>query len=168
MTDQLPPAVDPFDPPLAEITAQDFPEPRKPRKLIGLVAALGAVLCAGAVVLLVQLWPSGGATPAPTPAATAWAELPALPGTAEQTLRATDGGPQTRVEFVNETAQNVTIAWLGYDGERSVYATLAAGEKYTQDTFVGHVWIAAGPGGDALAVFQPTAQPARAVIRPAG
>lgn len=187
--DYPPTPVDPYDPPLAEITTPAFeqPRPRGNRRLVVLVAALGVALFAGVAVTVALVWPSGEGEAAPRPAANpsasavpsasvipsassgdeadAWAELPALPGTAASTLRATDGGPQTRVQFVNTTSESVSIVWVGYDGQRSSYAELAAGEKYLQDTYVGHVWLAARADGSEIAVFQPTAQPARAIIR---
>ncbi|MEU4164185.1 hypothetical protein [Actinoplanes sp. NPDC026670] len=166
--------VDPYDPPLAETHAPFVPSPegnpepangdRRNRGLLRIVIGLAAVLGLGAAVLAGQLWPAEKPAGKPAAETDARPEIPALPGSAEADLRATDGGPATEIQFVNTTDQKITIAWLGYDGERSAYATLDPGQIYEQQTFVGHVWVAATADGAALAVFQPTAQPGRATI----
>ncbi|GIE77215.1 hypothetical protein Aph02nite_31650 [Actinoplanes philippinensis] len=166
--------VDPYHPPLGETHAPFVPPPeadpargdgdRRQRGLLRIVIGLAVVLCLGAAVVAGQLWPAEETAAKPDASAAAWPDLPALPGSAETGLRAADGGPATQIRFVNTTGGKVVIAWLGYDGKRSDYATLDPGQTYEQQTFVGHVWVAATVDGEAIAVFQPTAQPGRAVI----
>ncbi|GIE25122.1 VHL beta domain-containing protein [Winogradskya humida] len=95
-----------------------------------------------------------------------WPELRALPGSAEASLRFAKDGPETKVAFVNTTAGTVSISWLDTDGKRVEYATLKPGDTYTQKTYVGHFWVAARTdNAEAIAVFQPTTHPCRAIIR---
>ncbi|GAA2706896.1 hypothetical protein Apa02nite_032320 [Actinoplanes palleronii] len=138
--------------------------PRDTRRLVAVVIALVAVLTVGAAVLIVQLWPSG---PAAVDAADVrtWPPLRALSIDLEASLRSTEDGSETTIGFINETGEPVTISWLGHEGERAAYATVEAGETYQQSTFGGHFWVASRADGTALAVFQATAEPGRAVIR---
>ncbi|MFI7540716.1 hypothetical protein [Actinoplanes sp. NPDC049599] len=109
--------------------------------------------------------PAGSAAPGPAGQDEAdWPALPVLPASAEQTSRASGNGPATEVAFVNTRADQVTVSWLNEDGRRVDYQVLGPGESYTQRTFVGHTWVVSGADGTAIAVFQPTAAPGRAVI----
>ncbi|GAA2552189.1 hypothetical protein GCM10010435_23070 [Winogradskya consettensis] len=112
---------------------------------------------------------SSGSGPSGSPGnddVASWPELRALPGSAEPSLRFAKDGPETQVAFVNTTAGTVSISWLDTDGKRVEYATLKPGDTYTQQTYVGHFWVAARTDdGTAIAVFQPTTQPCRAIIR---
>ena len=49
-------------------------------------------------------------------------------------------------------------------GNASPTAPSARANARQQHTYAGHVWLAASPGGDVLAVFEATAKPALAVI----
>lgn len=103
---------------------------------------------------------------APAPAVRpSWAELTALPPSAEATAEdATDGAP-TWIRFTNETAGTVTVWWLDYDSQRVRYADLPAGRGYDQQTYAGHVWVLTRPDGAAIALYRATPAPALAVIR---
>lgn len=46
----------------------------------------------------------------------------------------------TSVVFANRRAQEVIVEWIDFAGAAKRYATLAPGEQYTQQTYVGHVW----------------------------
>ncbi|WDZ86387.1 hypothetical protein [Micromonospora cathayae] len=92
-------------------------------------------------------------------------ELTPLPASSERELRAEDGGPETTVEFVNRRDDQVTLYRLNEWGYRVRVTRLAAGESHPQATQVGHPWVVTNRYGSTLAVFQPVAEPARAIIQ---
>jgi len=73
-------------------------------------------------------------------------------------------GPETELTLVNRLGADVNLFWIDPDGKRLPYGTIRAGERSTQHTYAGHVWLAASLRGDVLAVFEATAKPALAVI----
>lgn len=186
VTEHLQKPVDPYDPPLAE-PAYGYAEPRtdtraatgrlSDRRLAAVIIGLTTLLCVGAVLLIVQLWPDG--TPAATPAAgaaspvpsivegdvTTWPELTAQPGSAGSAVEIPDDGAATRIAFVNSSDAPVIVSWLDYDGKQTPYATVQPGETYTQDTYAGHAWLTTRADGSVIALYRPTDQPGRAVIR---
>ncbi|AGZ41765.1 hypothetical protein AFR_17435 [Actinoplanes friuliensis DSM 7358] len=110
--------------------------------------------------------PAEGSAPLPAgPDIGAWPELTALPGSAEAGLRSAGNGQATQVAFFNTRAEPVTVSWLGPDGKRVQYQVLGPGEAYTQQTYLGHPWVASTADGKAVAVFEPGLNPSRAVIR---
>jgi hypothetical protein len=50
----------------------------------------------------------------------------------------------TAIQFINEMNEQVSVLWVTFDGEEARYATLKAGEKYTQQTYDQHVWLIRG------------------------
>ncbi|MEU4565743.1 hypothetical protein [Micromonospora sp. NPDC023956] len=111
---------------------------------------------------------TAGSRPAATPtrsAAPDVVELSPLPAEQEQDLRSVDGGADTTVEFVNQRAGQVTVHWLNHWGVRVRVERLSPGESHRRDTQVGHPWVVTDGDGRALAVYQPVAAPARAVVR---
>ncbi|KAJ3404891.1 hypothetical protein CcCBS67573_g03491 [Chytriomyces confervae] len=46
------------------------------------------------------------------------------------------------VAFGNSLDHTITIYWSSFEGAEVRYATLLPGEGYTQETYVGHIWIA--------------------------
>ncbi|SDS46077.1 von Hippel-Lindau disease tumour suppressor protein [Actinoplanes derwentensis] len=187
--------MDPYDPPLVEVDTSHLPagehlEPSPEggnRRLALVVIALAAVLGIGGVVLLVQLWPSGAATPSaaaipaaaspapeasPAPSASVdpddvgtWPDLRALPADLGSSLRSVEDGADTRIGFVNDGDETVTLSWIDDEGEQSPYASVEPGQTYVQKTFAGHFWVASGPDETVIAVFQATDQPGRALLR---
>jgi dipeptidyl-peptidase 4 len=73
-------------------------------------------------------------------------------------------GPGTEITFVNRLPMPVNLFWIDPNGNRVAYGTLAPGERRTQHTFVGHVWLAAGRIGFPIAVFEAEAKSGLAVI----
>ncbi|OZV76507.1 hypothetical protein CA850_26945 [Micromonospora echinospora] len=109
---------------------------------------------------------SGRPTSAPTRSATPdVVELTPLPAEKERDLRSVDGGADTTVEFVNQRTGQVTVYWLNHWGYRVRVERLSPGESHQRDTQVGHPWVVTDGDGRALAVYQPVAAPARAVVR---
>jgi dipeptidyl-peptidase 4 len=73
-------------------------------------------------------------------------------------------GPATEITFVNRLPLPVNLFWEDPDGNRVAYGTLAPGERQTQHTFAGHVWLVTGRTGFVLAVFEAEAKPGVATI----
>ena len=67
--------------------------------------------------------------------------------------RSTDAGGATTVLFQNRTARAITLQWIDREGEKHRYATVAAGEDYTQGTYGGHLWSVENPDGTEIARF---------------
>jgi dipeptidyl-peptidase-4 len=89
--------------------------------------------------------------------------VPPLP--AEQRARPSrSGGPETTLTFINKTATEAVCFWINPDGGRQKYATLKAGEKFDQHTFVGHVWAVESAAGQPLGVFEAREGGGEAVI----
>jgi len=86
----------------------------------------------------------------------------------EGTLRSTSGGTSTAIRFVNQTAQEVRLFWLDYDGQRRSYGFLAPGGTRVQPTYTGHPWLVANASGQCLAIYLPIATQADAVITTPG
>ncbi|MFE0588639.1 hypothetical protein [Micromonospora echinospora] len=106
--------------------------------------------------------------PASTPTRSATpdvVELTPLPAEEERGLRSVDGGADTTVEFVNQRTGQVTVYWLNHWGYRVRVERLSPGESHRRDTQVGHPWVVTDGDGRTLAVYQPVAAPARAVVR---
>lgn len=45
------------------------------------------------------------------------------------------------ITFDNQTAGDVKVYWLDFQGKRKFYSNLKAHSKYDQATWVGHVWV---------------------------
>lgn len=74
------------------------------------------------------------------------------------------GGGETSITFINNTAENVRMFWIDPEGNRKPYNRLAPGESASQHTFARHVWVAVGPDGKDLGVFEAQSRPSIAVI----
>jgi len=73
-------------------------------------------------------------------------------------------GPATDITFVNQLPTPVDLFWVDPDGKRVAYGSLAPGERKTQHTFAGHVWLVTGRAGFVLAVFEAEAKPGLATV----
>ncbi|WP_232510646.1 hypothetical protein [Micromonospora maris] len=109
--------------------------------------------------------PSRTVRPTPSPRPAEPRELTPLPPWRERDLRSVSGGQETSIEFVNHRSRSVIVYWLDHHGHRRQYAVLEPSESYQQHTYVGHPWVVTDRRGRSLACFEPTANPARAVIR---
>ena len=47
------------------------------------------------------------------------------------------------ITFDNQTAGDVKIYWIDFDGKRKFYETVKAHTTFNQATWVGHVWVVA-------------------------
>jgi len=73
-------------------------------------------------------------------------------------------GPETEITFVNQLPTAVDLFWVDPDGKRVAYGSLAPGERKTQHTFAGHVWLVTGRTGFVLGVFEAEAKSGVATI----
>lgn len=51
-------------------------------------------------------------------------------------------GPDTEIEFRNQTQADVELFWINGEGRQVSYGKLAAGTSRSQHTFAGHIWRA--------------------------
>lgn len=49
------------------------------------------------------------------------------------------------LRFVNHTSHDANIDWVTFEGNRQLYRTLRPNESYSQQTYVGHVWVVTHP-----------------------
>jgi dipeptidyl-peptidase-4 len=74
------------------------------------------------------------------------------------------GGEQTDIILDNQTAEEVQVFWNGTDGVRVQYGSLKPGERRTQNTYAGHVWIIVNARGRVIGVYEATEVPGTAII----
>ncbi|MDR3403726.1 MAG: prolyl oligopeptidase family serine peptidase [Chthoniobacter sp.] len=73
-------------------------------------------------------------------------------------------GAETRVRFLNHTAEAVDVSWIDPQGKSKAYGHIKAGEEMVQNTFAGHVWLISDAVGGTLAVVEAKAEPLEIVI----
>jgi dipeptidyl aminopeptidase/acylaminoacyl peptidase len=78
-----------------------------------------------------------------------------------------DGGDETEIIIVNQTAGPVSLDWIDPDGQRRPYGTVGPGESREQNTYAGHVWVVSDQKGNRLGVFDAVDGGGKAIIRPA-
>lgn len=62
---------------------------------------------------------------------------------------------KTAIQFANQSGDVRKIYWLDYEGKRSLYQTLSAGQTYEVDTFLTHPWLITNNNDDALEIYYP-------------
>ena len=75
-----------------------------------------------------------------------------------------DSAVDTEVTFENRLAETVKLFWIDSRGGHVPYGSIPAGEKHTQHTFVGHVWLVTSANTNNIAVFEADDMPGVAVI----
>lgn len=79
-----------------------------------------------------------------------------------------NGGDQTLLTFVNRTGKEIELFWLDTGGERHPYGKILPGERATQHTYAGHLWLITFQDGAPLGTMEAPDTPTVAVIeRPA-
>ncbi len=73
-------------------------------------------------------------------------------------------GAPTSITIANATNKEIELFWLETGGERRSYGRVAPGESWTQNTYAGHVWLAADADGEGLAALVATEEPAFARV----
>jgi uncharacterized caspase-like protein len=76
----------------------------------------------------------------------------------ERTAKSVHAKTPATISFKNSTAGVVHIFWLDPNGERKLYASLYAGEKHTQRTYLTHPWLVTDADQRCLAVHMPKEQ----------
>ena len=65
-------------------------------------------------------------------------------------LRSLDVTHHVNVTFVNARLAPVEVYWISFEGKALLYKTLSSGQRYTQHTFTGHVWMVMAANGKCL------------------
>ncbi len=78
--------------------------------------------------------------------------------------RTTRTGPAVTLLVRNEMDRRVQLLWVDFQGTTVHYAELAPGEKHTQSTFAGHVWLFRSEDGEDLGVFQAPHEPVTVIV----
>ncbi len=79
-------------------------------------------------------------------------------------LEARDGKFSTEIIVENRTSRPIQLFWINYDGERVKYADIGEGHEYSQQTYMSHPWVVAGPKNNCLGVYFPDGQPRRIIV----
>ncbi len=87
-------------------------------------------------------------------------ELPAT----ESPTKTRSTGESTHINFTNKTKSVVHLFWIDTGGNRREYGTIPPGGHQQQQTFAGHVWLAADSDGKTIAAFTAMADECTAVI----
>ena len=58
------------------------------------------------------------------------------------------------VTFVNDTAIDLKLIWLNFNGGQQLYATLPPGTEAQEDTYIGHDWLIANSQSACLGILQ--------------
>jgi hypothetical protein len=90
--------------------------------------------------------------------------LPALGCEGATTLKSGDFGGETQILFMNQGDESVNTYWISYEGQREFYNVLLPGQEVLQQTALGHVWVVTDVNDECLAVFEPVAEPSRAIL----
>ncbi|MCI0498237.1 MAG: DPP IV N-terminal domain-containing protein [Planctomycetales bacterium] len=73
-------------------------------------------------------------------------------------------GRQIYITFINRMENQAELFWLDPAGVRRSYGLLEPGRQRRQNTYGGHVWLVADPGGKPIAVYQAEDSNAEAII----
>lgn len=83
-------------------------------------------------------------TGAPTPTQTQPSNLPAESGCPQEGhIKSPSSFDKATITFDNQTAGDLKVYWIDFNGNRKFYSNLKAHAKYNQATWVGHVWVVA-------------------------
>jgi hypothetical protein len=83
------------------------------------------------------------------------ADLPAATACArEPDYASRPSQERTGMTFVNRSGQAVQIFWLDFRGYRKLYRELPPGDRFHQDTFIGHNWLVATMDGRCVGIYK--------------
>ena len=85
----------------------------------------------------------------------AWEPLPKISPEKEMTVRSINYVPPvlTSIFFDNRTSNDLSLFWLDGTGNRKLYVTVRAGQKYVQQTYAGHPWVVVQTNGKAVGIY---------------
>ncbi len=73
-------------------------------------------------------------------------------------------GQQVYITFENHTDHEVELFWVSGGDHRQSYGMLKPGAQRTQHTYAGHMWVAADPNGEPVAMYCAENDDAKAMI----
>jgi len=73
-------------------------------------------------------------------------------------------GEETSITFIKRTKKEIEIYWIDSERQQKHYVTVAAGDRHSQHTFAGHVWLVTDKDGKTLATFMAEEENADAII----
>jgi dipeptidyl-peptidase 4 len=75
-------------------------------------------------------------------------------------LRASrENGAETAMLFINKSQKDVELFWLDAESQRHSYGSVKPGAQHLQNTYAGHVWLAADGDGRTLGVYEASEAP---------
>ena len=80
-------------------------------------------------------------------------------------LQPTGTATMRSIEFVNASSDTRRIYWLNSLGQRVLYRTLAAGQRYVQRSAEAHSWVVTDIIGTCQAIYVVGGLPGKAVLR---
>src|SRR5580704_5910823 len=93
-----------------------------------------------------------------------WEKLVARSPADERKLRALSSAQPTVVVLDNRTSTELSLFFLDFQGKRTPYGKIHAGERMSQNTFATHPWLLARPDGQAVAIYVAGKRHGRAVV----
>lgn len=124
-------------------------------------APTGALLAGGNLSLVAPDF----ATPSAVTGRDIGPQLPPQNCADEGSLKSITFTTPTEIEVLNLSTSTKVVYWLSYTGTRVRYATLPAGFKLLQPTYVTHPWVIADEAGTCVAIYTAAAQPSTITIR---
>ncbi len=113
-----------------------------------------------------QAWsfklPNGPLRPSETPSG---GQLSSASIPAESNIkRSTQGGEAAPIRFENKLEQNLDLYWMPASGNRVAYGSVAAGEVFELQSYIGHAWLLETKAGLPIAAFVVRSDNALAII----
>jgi hypothetical protein len=93
-----------------------------------------------------------------------WEKLVARSPDEERKLKSLSSGEPTVVAFDNRTSSDLSVFWLDFQGKRTPYGQIPAGDRMSQKTFATHPWLLARPNGTTMAIFVAMKNHGRAIV----
>ncbi len=81
------------------------------------------------------------------------------------TLKSGNFTTESEILFMNQSPDSVKTYWVNYGGGLEFYNILLPGQEVLQQTAPGHVWIVTDIDNECIAIFEPVADPAKAVLK---
>lgn len=76
-----------------------------------------------------------------------------------------DGGPETVIEFVNQTAGPIELFWVDGQAERKSYGIMTPNEERSFSTYAGHLWLALDEHGNRIGRYMAEEGGSRAILK---
>lgn len=73
-------------------------------------------------------------------------------------------GAESEITFVNRSDRPVKLFWVNDAGDQQAYGEVASGQRKSQHTYSGHVWLATASDGTPLVAFEARDFPSLAIV----